>query len=521
MWGDVGQERGATALMLAAGMLLFLGMAALAVDYGLGVNERRQDQTAADAGATAGAVEAAFGVASNDNIRDNALSYVASNLPTTYGGADWQALWESCVDPAAERNSGGYNFIAVDPPSSWSAADPANWCISIESSRGLIRVRVPDQLIDTAFAPLVGVAQLRTAAVAVSRVKFTGQGGILPFGLPAGATGHYCLSSGPAGISGGPCEGSQDGDFGTLQGKKFGNPETPSTPNCTGSPLGEVLAQNISHGYDHIVRPAPGIAAATEIRDQCTDTGGPVAAGPGFANTLETDTGFPNNGAEQGLFGPVPAENGGGYGGYTPRMAQGGGLNGTTTVFGKTADDTPLWWYLRPYAVATSYGPDVAGDDGPASCDPATFTPPAGPPTIDWDSDGIPDPNRSWQHMQACLREYAALGYSGVIFQQGLGNNRARFGYVPQFHELALGPGSKWLHVDTFRAVYLQATTWGTGAPTVHNPGQGCAPTPCIGTKPMTQMSAFVIPDSALPHSLRGSTASNPGLNPFTVELFD
>ncbi len=109
-WGD---DRGATAILVAAGMVLFLGMAALAVDYGLGVNERRADQTAADAGVTAGAVDVLNGA---DAVRDGVLLYVESNLPTSYSAAEWQALWEGCIDPAADRNAGGFNFVALAPP---------------------------------------------------------------------------------------------------------------------------------------------------------------------------------------------------------------------------------------------------------------------------------------------------------------------------------------------------------------------------------------------------------------------
>ncbi len=494
-------------------MVLFLGMAALAVDYGLGVNERRADQTAVDAGATGGAVESLNG---GPAVRDQALNYVRLNLPTTYSNAEWQALWESCVDPAAERNAGGGNFVALPAPAGWAVTDPSNWCISAEAARGLLRVRVPHQVINTAFAPIIGVDQLSTQAVAVSRIRPVGNGGILPFGIPLGAGngGHICMSSAPSGLAIDPCTGSTSGNFGTLKARKFGNSEysPPTTANCNASPLGAVLAQNIAHGVDHVVVPDKDGVAANEVRDTCYQP---------YVDTLNTDTGFPNNGAEEGLVGPVP-------GGWTPRLAQYG--SNDMSVFGRTVDNTPLWYYLRPISSGATYtGP---GSDGPASCHPNLFV--AG--AVDWTGDGVDDgEGLSWQHMQACIDDYVAgAGSYGVIFKSSLGDNYARFGYVPEFWESTLGSGNSWLHIKRFRAIYIQSTLWKKGGDYVlHHPGQGCveddgsgaevALSPCTGGGySMKQVTSFVIPDAALPEALRGDPPPGGiGVNPFIVELYD
>ena len=79
-------DQGAAALFIAAGMVLFLGMAAMAVDLGLGFNERRQDQSAADSGVMAGALEAVNGP---DDMVTESISYVRLNLPTTFSDGDW------------------------------------------------------------------------------------------------------------------------------------------------------------------------------------------------------------------------------------------------------------------------------------------------------------------------------------------------------------------------------------------------------------------------------------------------
>ena len=85
---DFADERGAAALLIAAGMVLFLGMTAMAIDLGLAFNERRQDQSSVDSGVMAGALGAING---SNALRDDALDYVRQNLPTTFSDADWQA----------------------------------------------------------------------------------------------------------------------------------------------------------------------------------------------------------------------------------------------------------------------------------------------------------------------------------------------------------------------------------------------------------------------------------------------
>ena len=105
------RDDGAAALFIAAALVLLLGMAALAVDAGLGFNERRVDQTAADVGVMAGALDAGNGVI---GIRDQALNYVRQNLSLTYTDQEWLALWDGCTD--THKADTGYNFVSVPCP---------------------------------------------------------------------------------------------------------------------------------------------------------------------------------------------------------------------------------------------------------------------------------------------------------------------------------------------------------------------------------------------------------------------
>lgn len=500
-------DRGATAVIVAATMVLLVGLAAVAIDLGAGFNERRLDQIAADAGSLAGALESING---GSLVTQKAAEFVAANLGSDV--ATMAPSWRSCVDPAAERNTQpNDNFVSLAGQSPWlggAPVDPANWCMSFDPVKQLFRVRVPDQFTDTSFGRVLGVSSLTTGASAVSEIVTTGQGGILPFGLDNGPAGgeHACLSSAPNGLTVDPCDGSTTGNFGTLKGRQFGNPFIGTDENCTASPVGQTLSQNIALGLDHVVVTDPDGVAANEVRDVCKNP---------LVDTLNTDTGFPNNGTEEGLVGPVPATS---YGAPTPRLKAVGPY--TSSIFnGHQINDQPLWTYLVS-------GPDYGGtatpsdpsDDAPLLCDPTDF---AGGPGIDYDGDGTVDPRQSWQHMQRCLSDYAAGSFSTVIFSETLLQNTARFAYIPQFWESSLGNGNSWNHIRRFRAVYLNITVWKKGtAYAFHAPGEACTGCNSNGWD-LKQLTAYTFPDEALPELLRGEPLPpSPGLNPLSsVEL--
>lgn len=505
------RDHGATALVIAISMFVLMGFAALVVDIGAGFNERAQDQSAADAATLAGAGNAVGGTGA---IRDAALNYVAANISQTYSAGDWQTLWEGCTDPDK-----GATFQPVDSPWSGGTLD----CISIDPV-GFVRVKVPNQILDTTFGNVIGFSNLAVSAAAEARLAPIGTGGVLPFGLASdvGDGDHTCLSSSPTGLADDPCVGSDSGNFGTLKGRQFGNPLIPTAVNCTASPLGNTLAVNIAVGLDHWVTVDDDADVTNEVRDHCFNLG---------VDTLNTDTGFPNNGAEQGLArGPVT-------GGLTPRLQQ--GPFPKVNRFGDFLDNKPLWDFLRS-PTGSYLDPGDTGFNGaidfPRSCAgfDATGYDWDGDGTtdsnIDWDGDGTNDENESWQHMAQCLEDYVNGGhYSSVMFRtdgpeanNGL-EDSPRFGYVPQFWEDDLGNGNSWLHVKRFKAVWLQGTWWKKGNTVkVFNPGEDC--TGCTQSSyGMMQLSAFVLPDSALPEALRGDPPPGPGgngINPFRVELY-
>lgn len=490
-------ERGTTLIFVAGAMFMIMGFATIAVDVSNRFIERRQDQSAADMGVMAGSIDLLNGVPA---IRDQAMSYVRKNLIQSYSNAEWQTSWETCLDPT--KNGGGaFAFQPLPAPAGWSVVTLD--CLSMDPA-GFVRVRVPDQFVDTTFGNVLGIAQLQSTANAISRFVPRGLGGVLPFGLGVGVGEgeHVCLSSGPTGLAQDPCDGAATGNFGTLKGRMYGNPAIPTPENCTSSPLSDTLAANIAAGIDHIVIPDPP-NTAPEVRDECFNL---------LPNTLNTDTGFPNNGAEEGIAtGPITM-----IPGYEPRLQQ--GSNPARTVISYPLDDKPLWEYLNyswPGSAPAGVPADCGGFNGG---------------NFDWDP-VIPgnEPNRSWEHMRECLEDMVAMGAGApVIFDSAVGQS-PRFAYIPQFHDPDLGTGSSWIRIKKFKAAWLQGTWWKKGNNWIEfQPGESCTDgaggvlSDCTesGSWAMKQLTGLVLPDAGLPHELRGDPPPGAGLDPYKIELY-
>ena len=193
----VNSERGASAILIALSLLVLLGFAAIAIDLSVGFNQRRQDQTAADVGVMAGAIET---LGPNTKIRDLILDFTRRNVVADYSAADWQALWEACQDPERlDLNASGFMFQPIVAPAGWSTATGNLDCISFDGG-GFVRVNLPDLPFETTFGQLLGVDELEANADAVARMGNRGGGGILPFGLvsTAGEGQHPACVTPPA-----------------------------------------------------------------------------------------------------------------------------------------------------------------------------------------------------------------------------------------------------------------------------------------------------------------------------------
>ena len=480
-------EKGAVAILASAALILVLGIAAFAIDLGLGFSERRGDQTAADVAAMAGAVET---LGSNATIRDYILDFAERNVPS---GSITVEQWASCTDPErATLNSSGHNFVPVAAPSGWptSIID----CVSVDPA-GYVRVNLPPQTVKTTFGRVLGVDELSTGADAIARITNRGGGGILPFGIlaTAGDGQHVCLRDNSAGLAEPPCDGGDQGNFGGLESPHYGNSELGTTKNCTESPKKDVIAVNIAVGLDHRVVPDPDGLSGNEILDTCAQ----IDAGH-TPDTLNTFQGISNGLAEGVATGPIP-------GGFKPRLQQ--GANPKRAVFGYSLDDRPLWYYLLSSPSGAT----------PASCAKSSFD--NSNPDFDWDGDGTDDHPGSWQHMVACLTDYVDGGYSAVLFDESLAQS-PRFAYVPQFWESTWPSGNGWRHILRYKATWLQGTWWKKGGTTeVFYPGEP-GTFNMGGNWQLRQLSGILLPDAALPEMLRGDPPTMGGVNPYTAELY-
>lgn len=411
-------EAGIALPYVAIALVMLFGFATLAVDAGIGFNARSQTQAAADSGALAGALQ---GGASPTAVRDAAQELVRTNLQKTYSDADWTASWTACAD--ADRPGG---FVSV----------PGTDCVSINNGAGLVRVRVPTQLIGTAFAKVIGFDNITVDAVAVASFKPLP---LRPFGVPAGAgNGEYCLQQPPGGHAQVPCDGPDEGNFGSILVDRY-------SADCTLN-NSDNLRLNLAAGTDHSM--GVWVSPDPHVLDVCYKGG---------VNRLVTDTGnFPKP-MTDGLIsgGPTIAA-----AGVTPLLQQGDNpkmqlfLGGTEYLI----DNRPLWDYLVANASP--------------GCQPALFA-------------GL-TPAQATAQMKTCLASYAG----GDLFDPTVFDS-PRLMVIPQFVEPVF-VGSTHVTIAGFRAVFVNRIAIGSTVIWAGDPG------PFTLSGEVEQTSAFLLPNTPL-----------------------
>lgn len=509
-------EHGASAVFIAFAMVLILGIAALVIDAtGLGFNERRQDQTAADTGVMSGALGFVLGETDTEKV-SRALEVVRSNLDNQYSDMDWQIAWENCTDPdIGSVDVGLPNPIAFSPmPNPFSATPSTLQCVSESSS--FMRVVLPEQFVDTTFGKIIGFDTVSTGAQAIARIEpREGEDGLLPFGIPGGAPeGELCLSTSPSGIAEDPCQGPSAGGFGTINSEFFG--EFFGTATCA-NPGASELEQNIALGIDHFVDlwpNSPGVAEGTShpgdatiiglpdvSYDQCRLSGGtkvPQQAGQAFPpNTHRVDTGFPAGAVETGLISDTM------FLGQPSRLQN--TANPTQDVVKRRQgannivyelDDRGPWEYLV----------------GNGLCDPTSY-------------DSLATTKDKIIRFDKCLKTYG--NSTTDIFDPSI-TDSPRFAWAPQYWYAPSTSGTSWQPVKSYRMVFLGGTWFNcisgscgavfypdendeTGNVEICDAsGPGCA------LLTLNQISAWLLPDEAVPDSV---AAGFPGGDPTPFEI--
>ena len=551
------RERGASVIVVSASAILLLGFAALAVDLGAGFNERRQDQTAADLTAMAIVVEAT----NPQDAVTSGLAVADANLEHGLTPSEWQAAWETCTDTLPT------GFSPMPAPVTYSVATLQ--CVSVNPSvdgHAEVRVTLPIQTTETAFAGLIGTDTIATTATAHGAFVIKDGGDVLPFGLEFGTSdGAQCISTSPSGNVSAPCTGPTSGNFGSLDVPLHGNPDKYAGTTADCSPDLVTLASNAAIGLDHFITAvdsaAPGAGTASTswssafddawaVQDKCSTASGSTVLTDTlptgtFINTLETRTGFVFTGLQDGLIGDI-LNIPGTYAGELPRLQRLADSSRYVELRERTGptnhnwelDNTPIWFYLRDVGDLGAAG--IAGATSGGVChrnqlmadsyDPMTYFSAGGP----------------YEDFTTCLANYQAyvtsVGAAAAepLFVDALADN-PRFAWAPEFLYTPFPTGGAIpMPIHEFRPVYLDNLTFdcvltggpptGTDAETECNvgPGQAFSPGqyPNGGTPKTTytnalrldQITSWVIPKTALPEKALATYPS--GLvGPFAVEL--
>ena len=541
-------ERGASAVFLAASIVLLLAMAAIAIDVGAGFSERRGNQSAADVAVLAGTLDLTnlgdCGAGSSDGC-DQLLDLAERNLTEQYTLTEWQDIWRTCTDP---NKPVGFTPLPAATSNGWTGFSGIGWdgtvfadrvdCISSSSQE--LRVRIPDQLRDTSFAGVIGADELATNAEAQAALLVGGLGGVLPFGVLSGASGETCLLTAPSGQAEPPCTGPASGNFYTLESDTWGPPSSEVTAtDCAGVPGAPELSINVALGIDHILRPytdwSPPASRSpyvfsnangstddnTTRKDECRPVGGVAVPDDDNPDTQPRDTVIAGTGADdsaavlEGLINGQPSDfaanapNGGANvvtrlrNVATCEMADGSACTvrtieervGPTTYTYNDINDVPLWEYLIAEPLNSAH----------FTCGAVTLS-----NTTDVDTT---------EEMDCLLSEFSTSG-EGVIFSQRLATN-LRFGWTPQFYFTEWGSGNHPQPIEDFTQVYLHKLWFKDGGSTViFEPGDG-AGSICVGGGPncdrldLLQLTAFLIPKGATPTSISNSL---PGGSTFQAE---
>ena len=518
-------DEGLALVMSALVLVILMIFASFAVDMGGLYNARRNDQNAADSSALGGAQ---LLTATNAELIADVKQLAHGTLDTELTDAQWNSCG-SITDPDN-----------VDTPLSG-----AN-CMTVNSGRTQVQVRIPTQQYATSFGRVAGVTSFDHDAFAIAGLSRFGFGSVLPFGLATGAgggDGYVCVKTGPGGHSEPPCGGPESGNFGYLDFGYFGSSEINTTQDCGNGGQRSRNENNAAVGVDHDLSSfgsAPhGI---TEVVDTNSPCGGTLE--PNAASTLTGNT--PQNfGA--GIY------SGTGYSDTGPgRLARSGtgvfnGSGHAANVGGRLLDDNALWEFLGS-SVPT---------DAPASCGRSIFTDalagtytqlPTSPANVrSYVSSRPTKAERLRVLMQRCLTHYngAAWNADGAITPVGdpivgcVGTCEAaiftrnstttdspdlydiqytaRFGYVPEL-TTTFPNGNATVRLATFRPIFFQRLLAGScgGGSCSHDFEPGLGYSNSSAENKADGITAFVLPRNSLPNGLGNEEAPfQVGLNRF------
>jgi hypothetical protein len=527
-------EEGATLVVVTLATILLFGLAALAVDVGHGMGERRRAQSTADASVLAAAVQVNLPGTSLQDLVDQALLFADNNAPDPIPESDWL---NNCPDTA---NPGDQ----LEHTAAELGLTPATDCISFNMTFSEIRVALPQQIVDTFFAGVIGIDQFDVTAFAHSRLGLPGLADSPPFVALRSSTGgdERCLRASsisvrlparwvgngpaPADVAGydinndpvvpDPCDEIAfplDPQFqGTFNPFRYEADPCKRTEGAapTGLPL------EIAKGVDHLFGTFAGgySDGDTELFD-----GGPpnsFKCETGLPNTIELDTGDLSSLTLKRGFLTTNAA--------TPRLKLNEDNYRGAQFAGELFDNKPLWEYLN--------------GAGGTECVYARNN--SRPPVAQYDHF-----DRKEDLLQ-CLSDSS----SGQIIDGSIVTS-SRFAWIPYVAENQLtqtgdqllpgpsGGGRKYLHINSFVPIFFntlyqvgrqgsQSDECWTQHPDAsqgwsrHDAGQLFSCGSSAGGKGVHAVSAIIIPCGALPDTIctpDGVSGSPGGFPVLAIEL--
>jgi hypothetical protein len=500
-------DRGASAILVALCLLLLLGMAALAVDLGGAFDDRRQQQSAVDAGSLAAVQYGNIndppvnGACNFGSLKQKAacrgvyeaIDVVSGGLNGRFAAA---ADWTACIDPGDD--AAGYTLSAID-----AGGNPYLDCISFTPNLKKGRVWLPTTQVPTTFGRVLGTNSIAISSFSEAGSDINSSSDVIPFALgpTGGALDYGCLRDTSTSIPGTLCDGPDAGNFGYLDILFYGNETLPTVETCSGS-NNERLASNIALGADHELTIWDG-----SVADQRLDVTfcGIFTAMPNGANT-QTGNVSTKKAAEGGLFGNAsynfegrlmckdgdPNERG--------RIEKQSTVANCVDIFNgggpdpgePLIDNTPLWTYLNYTSGACS---------------------------------GV----STRQQMLACLADWQAGPKTTPLFTADI-ISAPRFAAVPDLNLDPSNGTSVDYYYTGFRPVYLDSAYFkcsATKCNMVHTPGHsdtGACPnfsdpawatvTSCGATdvSDLAAMTAFILDLDMLDPSLAEFWPSRPGV---------
>lgn len=239
------RERGSVIVLVALLMTGLIGMCAIVVDLANNTQQRRQAQSSADSAALAAAQDLPDASAVVATVK----SYAQRNMGIA------TSAWVGCRDTV----DGVDRSLPVRPD---SAND--NRCITIDAAYSRVRVNLPNVVVPTSFAKVLGVQKTFVRASATAEALLSADNRIIPAAVTASmGTGNLCIENSGNNTA---CAARSAGNFGSLDSPRLSIFKPSSNVDPTG------LAINYSMSTDHslAIYGAGAKVCDGDVRSPCT-----------------------------------------------------------------------------------------------------------------------------------------------------------------------------------------------------------------------------------------------------------